>query len=118
MNPMTAEQIARNDSVFRDANEAIRGKATDLWPPDQSIPFICECADSTCTSVLQLSLLEYEEIRADSRQFLNAIGHERVEGLVEVMFKNHNHLVVRKTGRAGEVAQELDARRHNGRRNH
>jgi hypothetical protein len=56
--------------------------------------------------------LSYEQIRTDSRQFLNALGHDRVEGLVEVMFKNHNYLLVRKSGRAGEIAEQLDDRRN------
>jgi hypothetical protein len=113
MNPMSAERIARNDSAFRAANEHISNKATAVHTAnDRLISFICECADSTCTSVLQLNLVEYEDIRADSRQFLNALDHDRVEGLVEVMFKNHNYLVVKKFGRAGEIAEQLDDRRN------
>ena len=112
MNPMTAERIAHNDSAFRAANEQISGKATAVHTAkDQLVPFICECADSDCTSILPLNLVEYEEIRANSRQFLNALGHERAEGLVEVMYKNHNYLVVKKSGRAGEIAEQLDDRR-------
>lgn len=112
MSLMTAERIAHNDSAFRDANEQISGKATAVHTAnDQPIPFICECADSDCTSIIHLNLVEYEEIRTDSRQFLNALGHDRVEGPVEVMFKNHRYLVVKKSGRAGEIAEGLDTRR-------
>lgn len=112
MNPMTAERIGRNDSAFRDANEQIRGKVREQHiVDDRLIPFICECADEACTTIIQLDLAEYEDIRTDSRQFLNVIGHERVEGPIEVMSKNHNHLVVRKAGRAGEIAESLDTRR-------
>ena len=108
---MTAERIARNDSAFRAANEQISDKATAVHTAeDQLISFICECADTSCTTVLQLTLAEYEEVRGDSRQFLNAIGHDRVEGLVEVIFTNHTYLVVRKAGRAGEIAHKLDPR--------
>jgi len=28
---------------------------------------------------------ENEEVRADARQFLDAVGHDRVEGLIEVV---------------------------------
>ena len=109
---MTAERIARNDSAFREANEQIGAKAREHHTAeDQPVPFICECADPGCTSILQLTLVEYEDIRVDSRQFLNALGHERVEGLIEVILQNHTHLIVRKWGRAGEVAEGLDARR-------
>jgi hypothetical protein len=52
----------------------------------------------------------------DSRQLLNVIGHERAEGPIEVMFKNHNHLVVRKAGRSGEIAEALDTRRDGDRK--
>jgi hypothetical protein len=115
---MTVERIAHNDSAFRAANEQISSKAKAVHTAeDRLVPFLCECADSTCTSILQLNLVEYEQIRTDSRQFLNALGHDRVEGLVEVMFKNHNYLVVRKSGRAGEIAEQLDDRR-NGRLKH
>jgi hypothetical protein len=112
MDAMTAERIGRNDSAFRDANEQIRGKAREhQTADDQLIPFICECADEECTVIIQLNLAQYEDVRTDSRQFLNVIGHERSEGLVEIVLTNHDHLVVRKSGRAGEVAEALDARR-------
>ena len=115
VNPLTAERIARNDSAFRNANEKIGLKAREYdTAEDQPVPFLCECADSSCTAILPLTLAEYEDVRADSRQFLNAVGHERFEGLIDVVLENHNHLVVRKAGRAGEVAEELDARRHDG----
>jgi hypothetical protein len=111
MNPMTEERIARNDSIFRDANEHIRAKAREhRTEEEQVVPFICECADEGCTTIVQLSLSEYEDVRTSSRQFLTAFGHERFEGLVEVVATNHNHLVVRKSGRAGEIAEELDRR--------
>ena len=111
MSPLSAENIARNDSVFREANEQIRAKGEEhTTRAGQLVPFLCECADTSCTTLLQLTLAEYEDVRADSRQFLTALGHDRVEGLVEVMFMNHTYLVVRKSGRAGEVAEGLDPR--------
>lgn len=116
MNPMTEERIARNDSIFRDANEQINAKAKELdTDEEQAVPFICECADEHCTTIVPLSLGEYENVRTDSRQFLTVFGHERFEGLVEVVSTNHNHLVVRKSGRAGDIAASLD-RRHDGNR--
>ena len=117
MDPMTAERIGRNDSAFRDANEQISAKAKEhRTADDQLIPFICECADEECTSIIQLNLAEYEDVRTDSRQFLNVIGHERVEGPIEVMSTNHDHLVVRKAGRSGEIAEALDTRRDGDRK--
>lgn len=109
---MTDGRIARNDSLFRDANEHIDAKAREFGTDEQEVvPFICECADEHCTTIVPLSLSEYEDVRTNSRQFLTAFGHERFEGLIEVVATNHNHLVVRKSGRAGEIAEALDRRR-------
>lgn len=109
---MAAERIGRVDSAFRDANEQILARAEEeLTDGAQVVPFICECADEDCAAIVQLTRPEYEEVRTDSRQFVNVIGHERAEGLVTVVSTNHNHLVVRKAGRAGEIAYELDLRR-------
>jgi hypothetical protein len=114
MYPMTEERIARNASIFRDANEQINAKAKEHdTDEDQVVPFICECADEHCTTIVPLSLGEYEHVRMDSRQFLTTFGHQRFEGLVEIVPTNHNHLVVRKSGRAGDIAASLDGR-HNG----
>ena len=108
---MTAGRIARNDSIFRDVNEQINAKAKEHdTGEEQAVPFICECADDHCTTIVPLSLGEYDDVRTDSRQFLTAFGHERFEGLVEIVSSNHNHLVVRKSGRAGEIAEALDRR--------
>jgi hypothetical protein len=114
MDPMTDERIARNDSIFRDANEQINAKARDHDTDErQAVPFICECADDHCATLIPLSLGEYEDVRKDSRQFVTAFGHERFEGLAEIVSTNHNHLVVRKTGHAGDIAASLD-QRHDG----
>ena len=115
MNSMTEECIARNDSIFRDANEQINAKAKQYdMDEGQAVPFICECADEHCTTIVPLSRSEYEGVRTDSRQFFTAFGHERFEGLVEVVSTNHNHLVVRKAGRTGEIAASLDKRHESG----
>jgi hypothetical protein len=111
MNPITEERIARNDSIFRDANEQINTSAREHGTDEeQAVPFICECADEHCTTIVLLSRGEYDDVRSDSRQFLTVFGHERFEGLVDVVSTNHNHLVIRKSGRAGDIAASLDER--------
>jgi hypothetical protein len=78
--PMTAERIGRNDATFRDANEQIRAKAIALHKPnDQSIFSFASARMKGCTSLISISLDAYEEVRSDSRQFMNILGHERVE---------------------------------------
>jgi hypothetical protein len=107
---MEAEQVARNDAVFREANERIEEVARDL-DHDDRVPFICECADPGCRKVVSMTLGEYERIRADSTHFLIAPNHDRVAPEhVEIVEKQPGYVVVAKIGAAAEVATELDAR--------
>ncbi len=107
---LTEERVARNDARFRRANEQIEEAAYEL-DQDGLLPFLCECADLACTQVVELSLGEYEAVRADSRHFLNAPGHEVAgRGTGAVVQRNDRFVVYEKRGHAGEVAERLDAR--------
>jgi hypothetical protein len=108
----TAERVARNDAAFRDANERIRGVAAELELDDEGLlPFLCECADLGCTTVVQLSAAEYEEIRANPAWFLNALGHEvSAQGWAKVVRELDRFAIVEKIGDAGALAVELDPR--------
>ena len=72
---MEAEQVARNDAIYRAANERIEAAAEE-YEVAGPIPFICECADATCTNVVLLTLTQYERIRGHPTHFLNLPGHE------------------------------------------
>ena len=99
------ERIALNDGLFRNANESIEGVAENLeTDADINIPFLCECADPGCTSIIRLSLAAYEHIREKSTHFLNA-------GAAHVVESFDDYDIVAKTGRAGEVAELIDERR-------
>jgi len=103
-----AERLAHNESVFRSINERIEAGA---WPaaPSELVAFRCECAALGCNLLLEITLAEYEAVRADSRQFLVIPGHE-VVAVEEVVRRAPGYVVVRKLGDAGEVAEETDAR--------
>ena len=75
MDRLMQERIARNQATFREANERIRA-AAGVYDVATPVPFICECSDPTCSEVVRLELDQYEEIRADSRHFLNVPGHQ------------------------------------------
>jgi len=106
--PATQERMARNDAIFRDANERMRKVAEDLHV-DEQVPFFCECADPTCQEVIQLSLAQYGAVRSNSRHFLNAPNHERAAHGSAVVVETHGRYnVVEKIGLAGEVAERLD----------
>ncbi len=109
MDDATAEKIARNNDVFRDANDSIEVAATDHGiRDDRLMPFICECSDPRCTTVIRLTREEYHRVRSSPRWFAHAPGHEtHIPGAVEQVEANDRFVLVEKIGRAGEVATHL-----------
>jgi len=104
----SAERIARNDAIFRQANEDIDAVAEAEGIEDR-VPFICECADPACREIIQMSIGEYVEIRRDPRLFLNVPGHEAsAQGWGQVVERHGGYVVVEKIGPAGEVAEQLE----------
>jgi hypothetical protein len=105
---LSAERIGRNDAIFRKANEGIAEVAEDE-EIDESVPFICECADPGCRELVRMSLEEYSQIRSDPRLFLNVPGHEAAaQGWGQVIETHDRYVVVAKIGPAGEVAEQLE----------
>jgi hypothetical protein len=103
------ERIARNDSIFRNANEEIAVYASNHDFAEQ-VPFLCECATESCVTVVNLSLSEYEEVRSAPTRFFVAPGHQGSEGAVATLEDRGRYLLVEKGGRAAAVATELDPR--------
>jgi hypothetical protein len=102
------ERIAANEAAFREVNEGI---ARGQWPGEEDAPhgFRCECARLGCNQVIELSVREYERIRAHSRRFVLARGHELPD--VEIVVgTTAGYVVVEKTGEAAKVAEESDPR--------
>lgn len=106
----SAERVARNDALFREANERIRDTA-EAEEMTEEIPFLCECAEESCTEIVRLSHDQYEDIRRNATDFLNAPGHEVAAGpFGEVVERNHTYVVLRKQGPAAEIVKDLDPR--------
>lgn len=108
MDEATQRRVAANESSFRDLNESIeRGR----WPGDEHVPaaFRCECAQLGCSQMLELTIREYEHVRAHPRRFLVAVDHH-LPGVEDVVETFENYLVVEKRGEAGAFAQATDPR--------
>jgi len=105
--PEQERSLARNESLYRDVNEAIeRGQ----WPGEHHpAAFRCECARAGCAALLELTPSEYERARAHPRRFVLVPGHEdaRVEDVVE---RHTAYVLVEKRGQAGELAEASDPR--------
>jgi hypothetical protein len=102
------ERLGANEAVFREINEGIeRGQ----WPGEEDIPtsFRCECARLGCNELLELSVRDYEEVRAHPRRFIVVPGHERLD-VERVVQRRPAYLVVEKLDQAAESAEASDPR--------
>lgn len=108
----SAERVARNDAIFRQANEGIREAAQEYAASD-AIPFVCECAEPECRELVRLQIAEYLAIRAKPRWFLNAPGHDSAAGPWGTVVQEHDgYVVVEKLGEAGEIVEQLEGSEH------
>src|SRR5690348_8618688 len=109
MDDETAEKIARNNSLFRDANDRIESAAAKHgFERDQPAPFICECSDRRCVEIILLTPAEYQRVRSNPRWFVHAVDHEeRLDGAVAPVEKHDRYVIVEKIEHAGEIARRL-----------
>jgi hypothetical protein len=108
-----ALHVAAVQSTARAGNERTRKIALrERFEYTQRVPFLCECADRSCTEIVMLSLADYERIREHPSRFLLVAGHEDAEADYERIVEAENgYAVVEKIGVAGEEAVRLDTRR-------
>jgi hypothetical protein len=105
---MDAEQVARNDAIFREANEHIEQVAQKFGHAGQ-VPFICECPQPDCREIVPLTIAQYEHVRARPMTFLVVAGHEDVApDLEDVVERGEGFVIIEKVGEAAEVLEELD----------
>ena len=104
-----AVRAAKNEVVLRDLNERLKA-----YPPSQGqrlSEWVCECAHMTCSKSVELSIEEYEMIRADPRRFFVAPGAEHVHPDIErVVQREIRYWVVEKIGVGAEISAEFDPR--------
>ena len=101
-------RLGQNEALFRSINERIEA---GTWPsaPSDVVAFRCECAALGCNVLIELTLAEYESVRANARQFVLAPGHELPE-VERVIRRTDAYVVVEKFGEAGQVADTTDPR--------
>jgi len=108
-------RAAKTQALFREVNErleSLNDSSTVALPRGS---FICECAQETCAEQIELSLEEYEAVRAGPTTFAVAPAEEHFFPDVEdVAAKHDRYWVVAKTGAAAAVAEKLDPRQRHG----
>lgn len=105
----SAEKVARNNAVFRDANDKIAAAAGELGlDDDRPVPFICECSDAACSRIILLTLAEYERVRSNPRWFAHVPGHDsELRGAVRELEDHERYALAEKVAHAGDVAEQL-----------
>jgi hypothetical protein len=99
---------AHNEALFRDANESVRAVQEDLGMPEGRMPFICECEDPECRSIVRMTQGAYEEMRKNALRFVIAPGHPSMGETVE---QHSDYTIVEKSGLSAEIAEATDPRR-------
>ncbi len=107
MDEARRRRLATNETVFRRVNEGIeRGQ----WPGEErQVGFRCECARLGCNSLIELTVAEYEHVRANPRRFVMIADHE-VPAIESVVERGERYVVVEKRDEAGELAESTDPR--------
>ena len=100
-----AERVGKNEAVFREVNERIRDVTRD-----STAEYLCECGDAICTETIQMTVADYERVRAEPTHFAVLPGHE-IPDVEDVVSRNDGFVVVqKKAGEAAALATELDPR--------
>jgi hypothetical protein len=101
-------RIAANEAAFRKVNDSI---ASGQWPGEEDAPvaFRCECARLGCNELLEISMREYEGVRAHPRRFLVLAGHEFPD-METIVQARPGYVVIEKREEAGRLAEALDPR--------
>ena len=97
------ERAARNEALFREANERIDQRRRELGVHDPT-PYICECSQEGCMEIVRLSSEEYLAVRTDPTHFLQVPGHADDSEFIAA--EHDGYVVVEKTGASAQTARE------------
>jgi hypothetical protein len=103
-----SERTARNQSLFRQINEEVARLNAVFAQLSPYGTWVCECADTSCVQSIEMTLGEYEKVRAGPARFAVYAADEHVADEAElVVEKTDRYWIVQKVGHAGAVAVEL-----------
>ncbi|MBA2347676.1 MAG: hypothetical protein H0V81_05205 [Solirubrobacterales bacterium] len=108
MDDDTERRIGANEAAFRKVNESLRAGKT-LVAADRLFPFRCECGVLGCNRLIELTLPEYESVRAHAARFTLLDGHEIPE-TEHIVHRTDRHVVVEKQSAAARIATDTDPR--------
>jgi hypothetical protein len=103
------EQEVENETRSRDINERI--DESNESEAGTTEPFVCECSDDTCTSLIDLTHVEYEEVRAHGTYFAIATDHESPDLDLMVSERTGFAIIRKLPGLPARIANASDPRR-------
>jgi hypothetical protein len=103
------ERTARNEAMFREANERAKAWAERHGPDSEVEWYFCECAKPDCLEKVSLREADYERVRSDPRRFVIVPGRELpdVETVIE---RNEGWAIVEKAPELAPTVEALDPR--------
>lgn len=109
-------RLGLNEAVFREVNERIsevnetfESNTPSEWSTGE-LDLICECDDTSCVERISMPVTAYEQVRADSRQFVTVPGHEDQSVEDVVAHEKTYNLVRKRPGDAAAAAEQTDSR--------
>jgi hypothetical protein len=108
MSEEQARRVGLNESIFRQVNEQIGSLNRGFGTETPTMTVICECADGDCAERLEITVTDYEKVRADSRHFVVVPGHEVPEFETVVERNDRYDLVEKREGAPAELAEKTD----------
>ena len=104
------ERVAKNEAMHRAVNREIEQVAEDFGERSaDTIDVLCECGQPGCTSLLSLTIGDYDRVHGQRDRFIVAQGHLDPE-LERVVEEADEFLVVDKFGEAEAAAKEEERR--------
>jgi hypothetical protein len=104
-----AEQVSANEVAHRRLNERIED-SYESHSVESPMDVVCECGLEDCDVFLKVNKAEYEEVRADGRQFLIFAEHFN-PGVDRVVSQGDRFtVVVKREGEPAEIARQTDPR--------
>lgn len=88
------KRIIRNEALFREVNAHIANLEERLGTEGELMPLVCECANTGCTTVIEVDRGTFQTVRDDPMLFLVAPGHELAQETV--VGRGAGYLIVEK----------------------
>lgn len=104
------ERVAKNEAMHRAVNREIENVVEDFGDRGgDTIEVLCECGRPECTSLLSLTIAEYDRVHRQRDRFIVAPEHvdPKLERVVE---EADEYLVVDKFGEAEAIAEAEERR--------